>query len=104
MHKSHGGAGEKHGTADPRTRTQKPRPNAHRHALTGVLRDDETRGGRKAKRQVGWKMSKDGLTRGSEQYCEGNVNPMSVAGTKIPARSRQQPGVPGTWVKEATHE
>jgi hypothetical protein len=52
----------------------------------------------------GFETSKDELIRGSEQHCEGNVNPTSVAGTKIPARPRQQPGVPGTWVKEATHE
>jgi len=43
-------------------------------------RDDETRGQAQGKTACGREALKDGLTRKAEQSCEGNENPMSVAG------------------------
>jgi len=42
--------------------------------------DDETRGQAQGKTARGREALKDGLTREAEQSCEGNENPMSVAG------------------------
>jgi hypothetical protein len=59
--------------------------------VRGGPRDDETRGGQVAKRQVGaTEADKGAVTRGREQNCEGRyVNPKSVAGTlTVPVRSR----------------
>jgi len=42
--------------------------------------DDETRGQAQGKTARGREALKDDLTREAEQSCEGNENPMSVAG------------------------
>jgi len=88
VRKSYSGAGGPHGTAASRGQT--PEAAAKRimaHPILDEPRDDETRGDLPGKTACGREMPEGIVTREAEQSCEGNVNPMSVAGTKNPGQA-----------------
>jgi hypothetical protein len=83
MHKSYSGADRSHGTAA--SRGQNPGAAAKRLMIGPYLarsRDDETRGKAQGKTACGFETLKGVVTREADESCEGNENPMSVAGTR----------------------
>jgi len=69
-------------------------------------RDDETRGDSPGKTACGIEMPKGIVTREVEQSCEGNGNPMSVAGTANPgqAATTARMASPVRDCEESSHE
>jgi len=107
VRKSYSGADELHGTAASLGQT--PEAAAQRimvHPILDEPRDDETREDSPGETACGIEMPKGVVTREAEQSCEGNVNPMSVAGTKNPgqAATTARMASPVRDCEESSHE
>jgi hypothetical protein len=86
--KSYSGVGRSHGTAGSRGQTQEPRPKPLIRRTDGS-RDEETRGGSEAKRQVGWRRLK-ARSPGNRSNTANGVRKSQERrrDRRVPARSR----------------
>jgi hypothetical protein len=81
VRKSYSGADRSHGTAASRGQTPEAAPSCPTGSFVlNEPREKKSRGGQLVKRHVGAKTPRGAITRKAEQNCEGNENPMSVAG------------------------